>query len=157
MYSLCPLYARQLFLFFFFLFFFLTDILAATACAIASPSIAGMVYARCYMLFAWYQWIPTIYSVLGRATARQPNIRKIVQSSLYSWTMYIIIKIRCCHLMVNSLATRWHNTWNSTSSFSIWPFLHSYIFGHSCLCLLISPSVIDIHQLFLLDCVGLYL
>ena len=31
--------------------------------------------------------------------ARQPNIRKIVQSSLYSWTMYINKKRRCCHFM----------------------------------------------------------
>ena len=43
--------------------------------------------------------------------SQQPNIHKIPQSSLYGWTMYIIIKIRCCHLMVNSLATRWHNHW----------------------------------------------
>ena len=29
--------------------------------------------------------------------AQQPNICKIPQSSLYSWTMYINKKIRCCH------------------------------------------------------------
>ena len=35
--------------------------------------------------------------------------------------------------------------------------LHSCNFGHSCLYLLKSPSILAIHQLFLLDCVGLYL
>ena len=40
--------------------------------------------------------------------ARQSNICKIPQSSLYSWTMYINKRIRCCHLMQIPLATRWH-------------------------------------------------
>ena len=43
----------------------------------------------------------------------QPNIYKIAQSSLYSWTMYIIIReLRCCHLMLNSPATRWHQVFH---------------------------------------------
>ena len=50
--------------------------------------------------------------------ARQLNICKIVQSSLYSSTMYIN-KNKVLPPYVNSLATRWHNSGNSTSSFSI--------------------------------------
>ena len=40
--------------------------------------------------------------------ARQPNIRKIVQSSLHSWTIYIIKENKVLPPYVNSLATRWH-------------------------------------------------
>ena len=40
--------------------------------------------------------------------AWQPDICKIAQSSLYSWTMYIVKQIRYCHLMLNCPATRWH-------------------------------------------------
>ena len=40
--------------------------------------------------------------------ARQPNIRKIPESSLYSWTMYITEKNKVLPPYVNSLATRWH-------------------------------------------------
>ena len=43
--------------------------------------------------------LSTICSVLGRATARQPNICKIPQSSLHSWTIVHKTKIRCYHLM----------------------------------------------------------
>ena len=50
----------------------------------------------------------TICLVLGRSMAWQPNIHKIAQSSLYSWTMYIIKEIGYCHLMLNSPARRWH-------------------------------------------------
>ena len=44
-------------------------------------------------------------------------IRKIVHSSLYSWTMYINKKMLPPY--VNFLATGWHITGNSTASFSI--------------------------------------
>ena len=40
--------------------------------------------------------------------AQQPNICKIVQSSLSSWTMYIITENKVLQLYVNSLTTRWH-------------------------------------------------
>ena len=93
---------------------------------------------------------PTICLVLGRTTAWQPNICKIAQSSLYSWTMYIIIKNKVlppyaklpCHKVA------FHFLFLNSA------ILHSCKFGHSCLYLLISPSILDIHQLFLLDCVG---
>ena len=61
----------------------------------------------------------------------QPNIRKIPQSSLYSWTMYINKKIRCCHLMQFPCHKVAH-AGNSTFSFSISAILHSCIFGYSC-------------------------
>ena len=40
--------------------------------------------------------------------AQQPNIHKIPQSSLYSWTMYIIKENKVLSPYVNSRATRWH-------------------------------------------------
>ena len=92
----------------------------------------------------------------GRATARQPNIRKIPQSSLYSWTMYIN-KNKVLPPYINSLATRWLNTGNSTSSFLIQPYSIPAFLATAVFYLLKSPLILDIHQLFLLDCVGLYL
>ena len=49
------------------------------------------------------------WNYCSQEQAQQPNICQIAQSSLYSWTMYILIKdIMCCHLMLNCPATRWH-------------------------------------------------
>ena len=55
-------------------------------------------------------------------------------------------EIKCCHLMLNSPATKWHQAF-------YFLFLNSAIldscnFGHCCLYLLIFPSIIDTHQLF---------
>ena len=100
-----------------------------------------------YLLGTWESYSPT---------ARQPNICKIVQSSLYSWTMYIN-KNKVLPPYVNSLATRWHITGNSTSSFSIQPYCIPAFLATAVFYLLISHLLLDINQLFLLDCVGLYL
>ena len=51
--------------------------------------------------------------------------------------------------MINSPATRWHQGFHFLFLNSA--ILHSCNFGHSCLYLLISPSILDIHQLFILD------
>ena len=64
----------------------------------------------------------TICSVLGRATARQPNIRKIPESSLYSWTMYITEKNKVLPPYANSPCHKVAHAGNSTSSFSIQPY-----------------------------------
>ena len=82
----------------------------------------------------------TVCLVLGRAMAWQPNICNIVQSSLYSWTMYIKQKqnkTRYCHLMLKLLPQG--GTCDSTSPFSIQPFCIAASFGNSCLYLLKSP------------------
>ena len=75
--------------------------------------------------------LATVCLLLGRAMAQQPNIHKIPHSSLYSWTMYINKKIRCCHLM-QFPCYKVACAGNSTSSFSISAILHSCIFGYSC-------------------------
>ena len=99
--------------------------------------------------------ILTICLVLGKAMAQQPNICKIAQSSLYSWTMYIIKEIRCCHHMLNFPGTKLCQGFHFL-------FLNSAILYS---CILVSavyiyqylPFILGIHQLFLLDCVGFYL
>ena len=97
----------------------------------------------------------TICWVLGKAMTQQPNICKVAQSSLYSWTMYIIKETRYCHLMLNSPATRWHLGFHFL-------FLNSAIL-HSCILVSVVyiywylPFILDTHQLFLLICVVLYL
>ena len=42
--------------------------------------------------------------LLWRARSYSPTYCKIAQSSLYSWVMQIVWKIRCCHFYVNSPA-----------------------------------------------------
>ena len=163
----------------------------------------------------------------------QVNFLGYAHSSIDCQIMYIQKELRCCHIMLHSLATRWHNTGNSTSSFSIsallqrciltaaeniykhpwlfarywrelrpysqhtqdcpiffiqmnyvhnerkrcchlmlnspvtrWHLRFQFLFLNSAVlhsCILVSavyrylPFILDIHQLFLLDCVGLYL
>ena len=101
------------------------------------------------------QSIP-IHFVLWRAMAQQPNICKIAGSSLYSWiTMYIIIKeIRCHPLMLNSPATRWHWGFHLFLNSAI---LHSCILATAVYIIWKLHLILDIHQLFLFDCVGLHL
>ena len=58
-------------------------------------------------IFQTFQNSPIVCSVLALDSwnycsgeqAQQPNICKIPQSSLYSWTIVHKTKIRCCHLM----------------------------------------------------------
>ena len=76
------------------------------------------------------QWW-AICSVLGRAMARQPNICKISQSSLYSWTMYINKRNKVLPPYANSPCHKVAHAGNSTSSFSISAILHSCILGYS--------------------------
>ena len=74
----------------------------------------------------------------GYSYSQQPNICKIVWSSLYSWTMYINQnKIWSCHLMLNSVVTRWHLGFHFLFLNSA--ILYSCIFGNNCLYLLQSP------------------
>ena len=74
-------------------------------------------------------------------------------SSIFFIQLNYVHKNKVVPPYVNSLATRWHNTGNSTSSFSIQLHFWQQLFFY----LLKSPLILDIHQLFLLDCVGLYL
>ena len=57
--------------------------------------------------------------------------------------------------MLNSPATRWH--WGFHSLFLNSAILHSHNFGHSCLYLLISPSIFDIYQLIFVGLCWSYL
>ena len=89
-------------------------------------------------------WHATICLVLGRAMAWQPKICKIAQSSLYSWTMYIIKEIKCCHLMLNSPATRWHPGFHFLLLNSA--ILHSCIYAIAVYIQRYLPFILDIHQ-----------
>ena len=64
--------------------------------------------------------------------AQQPNIHKISQSSLYSWTMYINKRNKVLPPYANSPCHKVAHAGNSTSSFSISAILHSCILGYSC-------------------------
>ena len=71
-------------------------------------------------VLALYSWI---YCSEEQGPIAQ-YVHNIAQSSLYSWLMYINEKIRCCHLMVTSLATRWH-----TSSDVQWCYMRQTLGG----------------------------
>ena len=99
-----------------------------------------------------------ICSLFRRAMAWQPNICKIVLSSLYSWTININeTKKNMVLTPYVKAALPQGGTWDSISSFSIQPFYITaflatavYIFSNHAL-------ILAIHQLFLLDWLCLYL
>ena len=79
----------------------------------------------------------TIRSVLGTAQHAQDCPIFFIQLNY----VHNNKEIRCCHLMLNYPATRWY--WGFHFLFLNSAILHSCNFGHSCLYLLISPSILD--------------